>query len=215
MTRRAVTVAAVLAARPSLRALQVAACPPGEREGLVRALGRREAHRAQGRAADANGRRLEAWLNDQHARALATGVAHVRKVGADVVVGRGGLPCAWAGPGPADYLGTLRGGRSLAVEAKSVAKRLSRVAVLEHQARDLERTAALGGLALLVVELRHVGPRGTVYAVEWSRVPWRVTKATICGAVQTRETVGAEELAGCEVGAGLYLGRWIDREDRT
>lgn len=213
MTRRTLTADAVLAARPSLRALQVAACPPGEREGLVRALGRREAHRAQGRAAGANGRRLEALLGDQHARALTAGVAHVRKVGAPVIVGRGGAPCAWEGTGPADYLGTLRGGRAVAIEAKSVGKRLSRVAVLEHQARDLERTERLGGLALLVVELRHVGPRGTVYAVEWSRVPWRMTKATVGGVVQTRETVGAEELAGCEVSAGLYLARWINRED--
>jgi hypothetical protein len=45
--------------------------------------------------------------------------------------------------------------------------------------------------------------------VEWARVPWRVTKACVRGVVQTRETIGAEELAGCEVPSdAIYLRAW-------
>lgn len=162
---------------------------------------------AAGRLADAVGRSLEGWLNDQHLAARVAGLANVRKVGAPVVVGRDGLPCAWAGKGPADYVGALRGGRAVAVEAKSTEGRFSRRDVPQHQQDDLEHTARCGGLALLVVELRDVG---TIYAVEWTAVPWRVTGARVGGVHQTRATVGAEELAGHEVPTqGIYLGRWL------
>ena len=161
---------------------------------------------ASGRAADAAGRALETYLNGQHLAALKAGVANVRKVGAPVLVGGDGKPYEWAGRGPADYVGALKGGRAVAIEAKSTEGRFSRREVPQHQQDDLSHTADLGGLALLVVELRDTG---RIYAVEWSRVPWRVTKAVVRGVVQTRETVGAEELSGHEVlASGLYLGRW-------
>ena len=161
---------------------------------------------ASGRAADAAGRALETYLNGQHAAALKAGLANIRKVGAPVLVNGDGKPYEWAGRGPADYVGALRGGRAVAVEAKSTEGRFSRREVPQHQQDDLSHTADLGGLALLVLELRDAG---AIYAVEWSRVPWRVTKAVVGGRVQTRETVGADELAGCEVPAkGIYLGRW-------
>lgn len=161
---------------------------------------------ATGREADAAGRALEGFLGAQHLAALKAGLACVRKVGAPVLVGRDGQPCGWAGKGPADYVGALRGGRALAIEAKSTEGRFSRREIPAHQQDDLSRTADLGGLALLVLELRDVPG---IYAVEWTAVPWRSTKATVGGRVQTRETLGAEELAGHEVPAqGIYLGRW-------
>lgn len=161
---------------------------------------------ASGAEAHEHGAALERWLSAQHDVARAGGLANIHKAGPQVRVGRDGKPCDWLGRGPADYMGALRGGRAVLLEAKSRPSRLSRAEIPPHQQEDLSRSTDLGALALLVVELRDVG---TIYAVEWARVPWRVTKASVGGVVQTRETVGADELAGHEVPAsGLYLGRW-------
>ncbi len=162
---------------------------------------------AAGRLADSVGRSLEGWLNDQHLAARIAGLANVRKVGAPVLVNRDGKPYEWAGRGPADYVGALKGGRAVAIEAKSTEGRFSRREVPQHQQDDLERTAKCGGLALLVLELRD---ERRIYVSEWMHVPWRVTGARVGGVLQTRATVGAEELTGCEVPSeGLYLGRWL------
>lgn len=156
------------------------------------------------------GEGLERWLSAQHAVARREGLALVRKVGAPVVAGKGGLPSRWAGRGPADYQGALRGGRALALEAKSVERRLSLADIPEHQQRDLEAVERLGGLALLAVEIREAQ---LVAVVEWSRVPWRVSsrvlhRGTPNERVERSETVGAEELAPWRVVTGCYLRRW-------
>ncbi len=185
---------------PSLRAINPRVASP--------AVARRRA----GAVAHARGDAFEDVLAPHHAVAAAEGVADVRKVGAPVVVGRRGKPIAWAGVGPADYVGTLRGGRSLVVEAKSTATRLSRADIAEHQRAHLDACAALGGLALLAVELRGRG----VYVVEWATAPWRVSRRHVSGtlvqgrdlpAVESR-TLGAEELAGHRVEGKCYLRKW-------
>ena len=185
----------------SVRALNpaVAASPRA-----ARSVGARRAH--------ARGDAFEALLSAHHERAAERGLADVRKVGAPVIVGRGGAPKAWAGVGPADYVGTLRGGRSLVVEAKSVDGRLSLAHVAPHQREHLDACADLGGLALLAVELRGKG----VYVVEWATAPWRVSRRHVSGtlvqgrdlpAVESR-TLGAEELAGHRVEGKCYLRKW-------
>jgi len=162
---------------------------------------------AVGAEAHEHGASLERWLSAQHDVARAAGLANIRKAGPPVRVGRDGRPCEWAGRGPADYLGALRGGRATLLEAKSRPARLTRAEIPAHQQEDLSRGTDLGALALLVVELRDTGK---VYAVEWARVPWRVTKATVRGVVQVRETVGHDELVGCEVPSdAIYLRRWF------
>lgn len=199
MTRPALTL------RPDVLALQ----PPAVRAA---ASGAAVVRRYAGRVAHARGDAFEALLSRHHAAALAEGIADVRKVGAPVVVGRGGLPVRWAGVGPADYVGTLRGGRSVVVEAKSVDGRLSLAHVAPHQREHLDACASLGGLALLAVELRGKG----VYVVEWATAPWRVSRRHVSGtlvqgrdlpAVESR-TLGAEELAGHRVEGKCYLRKW-------
>ena len=210
MTRRTPTAASVLAARPGLRALQVAACPPGEREGLVRALGRREAHRAQGRAARASGGALEAFLDEQHQRALGAGLlAWIGHYGPATVTTRCGqhITTRIVGTAPVDYLGCTRTGRAIAVEAKRCSGHLDltgveRASLAPHQRAQLEATDSAGGLALLVVAYRRRA--GDVrYAVPW-------------GVVQHLDRLRPADLAGWELQdtlPGGYLARWIDRED--
>ncbi len=106
------------------------------------------ARRRAGAVAHARGDAFEDVLAPHHDAARAEGIADVRKVGAPVIVGRKGKPLRWAGVGPADYVGTLRGGRSLVVEAKSTATRLSLADIPEHQRAHLDACAALAGLAL-------------------------------------------------------------------
>lgn len=170
------------------------------------------AHVVAGHLARDAGDALEKWLAEQHKAAAAAGIAHVRKVGAPVVVGRGGRPVEWAGRGPADYQGVMVGGRALALEAKSLGERarISRVDIPEHQRRDLEAVERLGGLALLVVEVREAQ---LVAAVPWTEVPWRVSsrvlkRGTPLEKVERSETVGAEELEAWRVVPGCYLRRW-------
>ena len=186
---------------PSLRAINPRLAAP--------AVARRRA----GAVAHARGDAFEDVLAPHHDAARAEGLADVRKVGAPVIVGRRGKPVEWAGVGPADYVGTMRGGRSIVVEAKSVDGRLSLAHVAPHQREHLDACAALGGLALLAVELRGKG----VYVVEWATAPWRVSRRHVSGtlvqgrtlpAVESR-TLGAEELAGHRVEGECYLRAWV------
>lgn len=154
-----------------------------------------------GKAAREHGAALEAWLKGQHRAAALAGLAHVRHVGAPVAVGAGGRPTEWAGHGPADYQGVLRGGRAVAVEAKSRDRRLALSEVPSHQREDLEAVERMGGLALLVVELRAAL---SIYVVPWGSVGWRRMRT---GAADV--SVGPEELALWRWIEGLYLSRWI------
>ena len=153
------------------------------------------------------GAALERWLSAQHRAAALAGIAHVRKVGPPVQhSGARGERLRVIGRGPADYQGVLRGGRALAVEAKSRPSRLSLREIEVHQQGDLNAVAELGGLALLVVELRDAQ---VIAAVPWREVPWHESRRTVRGRVEVSHTIGAEELAPWRVGTGCYLARWV------
>lgn len=176
--------------------------PEGERAAYVEQMapvrsGRRV---AGGHAARDAGASFEAWLAAQHRLADATGLAYVRHVGPPVAfTGAGGRELKIVGTGPADFQGVMRGGRALAIEAKSREGRLARAEIPPHQQRDLLRVASLGGMALLVVELRE---HQLVAAVPWTQVPWRVAR--------TAEAVGADELAPWRVDSSrCYLERFV------
>lgn len=182
--------------------LSVPALPPRRRKSGVRVVAGTEARD--------HGQRFEAWLRSQHELAEREGIAHVRHVGPPVAhTGPGGSRLVVVGHGPADYQGTLAGGRSVAVEAKSRDRRLSRAEIPEHQQADLTRVAELGGLALLVIELRE---HGAVYAIEWGRVPWTVRSRKMqrhgVEVIERSESVGAEELEAWHVAGYCYLTRW-------
>ena len=189
----------------SLRAAALAACPPSQREELARTLDARAAHRRTGIAARASGDTLEHWLDAQHEAALALGIlVRVGHYGpAATITGkrdaRGRLLAAIDGKAPPDYLGILRGGRALVVEAKRRTGRLrrddSREGIPAHQAAWLDAADRCGALALVVVEfVRAAG--ATRYAVPWGEIPWE------------GDSVGPSALAPWRVQGELYLARW-------
>lgn len=175
--------------------------PPEERAGYVETMApvRSGARVAAGHVARDAGAAFEAWLAAQHQAASVAGLAYVRHVGPPVAhTGAGGRELKIVGTGPADFQGVMCGGRALAIEAKSREGRLARAEIPEHQQRDLARVAALGGVALLVVELRE---HQLVAAVPWRDVPWKVAR--------TAEAVGAAELGPWRVDASrCYLERF-------
>lgn len=193
---------------------------PEDREAYLAGQAAASSRRRGGVEAREHGAALEAWLDAQHQELAARGEAHVRHVGAPVAVGRDGQPVRWAGRGPADYQGVLRGGQSVAVEAKSREGRLSRRDLPAHQQEDLHAVHQLGGLALLVVELTTPGESlGDLYAVPWCEVPWRVAERRrsvgLATCVDTTQTVGREELAPWRVSrTGSYLTPWLPGGDR-
>ena len=191
-----------IACDPTLRAAALRACPPGEREKLERELVdsvRQRARRASaGAAAHAHGDAFEAWLQAQHQEAVALGIAsRITHTGPVVIFTRQGEPKV-VGPGGADYQGTLAGGRSLVIEAKSRAGRLSRSELPSHQVLDLEACGSVGGCALLVFEYQ---PTRTRFAMPWAFVPW-----------STRGGVGPEECERWEIAAGerCYLAKLME-----
>ena len=193
---------AAIARSPALRAAALRACPEGERDALARkmdaALQARVVRTAQGRAAQAHGVTFERWLEGQHAEAVRLGLAgRIVHTGPLVVFTRGGDPKV-VGPGGADYQGTLAGGRSLVIEAKSRGGRLSRGELPQHQVADLEACASVGGLALLVFEHQPTGGR---YAMPWGSVPW-----------SSRGGIGPEECGAWEITAGerCYLVKLVE-----
>ena len=112
---------------------------------------------------------------------------------------RGRLLAAIDGKAPPDYLGILRGGRALVVEAKRRTGRLrrddSREGIPAHQAAWLDAADRCGALALVVVEfVRAAG--ATRYAVPWGEIPWE------------GDSVGPSALAPWRVQGELYLARW-------
>lgn len=162
-------------------------------------------NRAAAIAARASGDTLERWLDAQHAAAIAMGVlVRVGHYGpASTITGkrdhRGRLLAAIDGKAPPDYIGILRGGRALVVEAKRRTGRLrrdgERDGIPAHQREWLDDADRAGALALVVVEfVRAAGV--TRYAVPWGEIPWE------------GYSVGPDALAPWRVNAGLYLAPW-------
>ena len=198
--------------------------PPEDRAAYIAAVaGDVDPARAEaGRLAREHGEQWEQEVARHHRAALAAGIGYVRKVGAPVKVSADGLPCGWSGVGGADYVGALCDGRALAVEAKSCVGRLQRDDLAPHQRNDLARVEAMGGLALVLVELRAEG--GALlgrWCAPWSELEtrWKVTRRAKPGRsgsqraedyVESR-SAGAAELAGLEVDPGCYLRPWAQR----
>lgn len=189
----------------SLRAATLAACPPSQRAALARTLTAHDAHVAAGHAARASGDTLERWLDAQHAAALAAGIlVRVGHFGpASTITGkrdhRGRLLAAIDGKAPPDYIGILRGGRALVVEAKRRTGRLrrddSRDGIPAHQTAWLDDAHRSGAVAIVVVEfVRAAGV--TRHAIPWGEIPWE------------GDSVGPSTLAPWRVDGGLYLARW-------
>jgi len=152
------------------------------------------------RAGDA----FERWVAAQHRAALMAGdLAWIRHVSPAVKwVGSGNKARVIViGDACADFVGMAKHGRAVVVEAKSRVGRLGKAQLLEQQVEQLDATAHGGGLALLLVELRHLkeAPAGPRYAVPWAEVPW-----------SARGGVGHAELAPWLVDErDLYLRRFL------
>jgi penicillin-binding protein-related factor A (putative recombinase) len=118
---------------------------------------------------------------EQHLKACeTTGLCVVRRVGTPMKVsgrGRAGVVSArLTGKSTVDYLGTLAGGRLLAIEVKSIAPKIGPDGRLvpqrfpfsmieDHQVEDLEAFCSAGGAAMVIVV--H-GP--DLYAVPWTAI---------------------------------------------
>lgn len=160
-------------------------------------------------AAQSSGAAFEAWVDGQHRVAKAAGhLVWVDHYGPEVQHLSGGAVRV-VGHAPPDYLGQLRGGRVVLVEAKRRTGRLAiegtdRDAIIPHQAARLAEAEAGGGLALVLVEfVRAAGAER--YAAPWSAVVAAAT--TPRGAV--RRSVGPLELAAWRVQHDCYLAPFV------
>lgn len=195
--------------RPSVMAQHAAAGAPEHAAEIVDSHARRDRARATSRTAQAAGGGFEAWCDAQHGAARALGwLVWVDHYGPAVQF-LGGSGARVVGKAPPDYLGQLRGGRTLIVEAKHRTGRLAlggdgRDAIKAHQAARLAEAEAGGGLALVLVEfVRAAG-------VERFAAPWSVVAAvatTPRGAV--RRSVGPLELAAWRVQHDCYLAPFV------
>lgn len=127
-------------------------------------------------------------------------LAHIEKTQARTAWVKGSLE--YVGKGVADYVGTLEGGRSLALEAKSTSgARLPKSEIDTKQAEHLDLVARAGGLSLLLVEFRSdEWPYWRRYAVPWLEVPWEVAL--------TAQSVAQEKIEKWRVVNECYLQSW-------
>ena len=160
-------------------------------------------------AAQSSGAAFQAWCDGQHRAARTAGwivwVDHYGPEVRHIVRGRYKI----VGPAPPDYLGQLRGGRTLLVEAKRRTGRLliegdDRDAILPHQADRLAEAEAGGAVALVLVEFERASGVER-YAAPWSAV---VTAATTPRGGRHR-SVGPVELAAWRVTTACYLAPWV------
>jgi len=157
-------------------------------------------HAAIGRTAQERGDDFEAWFEGANAESVARGlVARLLHVGPPHRrTGPGGEHIVITGPGGADYQGTARDGRAIAMEAKSRSRDLRFAEVKPHQREDLDRVAAAGGVAALLY--RWTPPllaRARTFVVPWTEVPWRTAKSA--DGTRRPSSIGPEALAAWEV----------------
>lgn len=233
MTRRP---ALVLSASVAARNPRLAATPAPKRQaprtgpldaaaGAVhhrRSTAEATTARRGGAAARTSGASLEAWLAAAHDAMRAEGVADVAKVGPPTEPTRIGRRILYraTGAAPPDYLGTLAGGRAVAVEAKRRAGRLrrdrwrvvdgrrveDRDGIEDHQREALAAWERLGAVALVVVEFRRAK------ATTRHAVPWAALEAAWVERDGVR-SVGPHELAAWVVDGRAYLARWVEGSD--
>ena len=157
----------------------------------------------RGRKAQQAGDQFESWLNAQHEQAKRLGIlAHVEKTQARTAVVRRKL--IYTGKGVADYVGTLEGGKSLALEAKSTQEdRFPRNEISAKQQEHLGVVARAGGLALLLVEFRDfvvnksLPARTFRFAIPWLALPWET--------LRTAESVSPLDVSQWRVDERCYL----------
>ena len=160
-------------------------------------------------AAQSSGAAFQAWCDEQHRAARTAGwlvwVDHYGPEVRHIVRGRYKI----VGRAPPDYLGQIRGGRTLLVEAKRRTGRLliegdGRDAILPHQAERLAEAEAGGAVALVLVEFERAAGVER-YAAPWSAV---VTAATTPCSGRHR-SVGPVVLAAWRVRHSCYLAPWV------
>lgn len=173
----------------------------------------REKRSAAAAASHAHGDDLEAWLDAQHEAALLMGLAELEHLHPPVRVeqhlGEGRFTGRFTGRSGADYRGTLRGGVSIAVEAKHAGVARLKLVVDDtkarhqglqtHQRRALDRTQKMGGVALVLVRFtrQHQGRAvDTVYAAPWD-------------AICHLESIGPDDVAAYRVRSDVYLQPWV------
>lgn len=160
---------------------------------------------AVGRAKKQAGQLFEAWLDWQHAHAIALGyLAHVQRNEPGTRMVRGKV--IYTAKAGTDYSGTLAStGKSFAAEAKSIkGSRLARSLIAPQQQAHLSAVAKAGGLALLLVEFRD-GCERARFAAPWMEIPWQ--------RLRTAESVDARALKAWVIGAECYLERFAGGRD--
>lgn len=129
-------------------------------------------HSLTGRKKQVAGALFEHWVEGQHKIALAKGLlVHVEHSEPHCKVINGRL--IYTACGVADYFGTLAGGKSLAVEAKSIDSTSFPYRLIKpKQIKHLDAVANAGGVAVLLVNFA-----GVKCAMEWRQVPWKVKRS--------------------------------------
>ena len=123
-------------------------------------------------AAQSSGAAFEAWVDGQHRVAKAAGhLVWVDHYGPEVQHLSGGAVRV-VGHAPPDYLGQLRGGRVVLVEAKRRTGRLAiegtdRDAIIPHQAARLADAEAGGAVSLVLVEFERAAGVKPVALMRW------------------------------------------------
>lgn len=161
-----------------------------------------------GHAEQLSGASWEAYCDGQHRTAKALGLlVWIDHYGPRVQHLRQGT-YRITGKAPPDYLGMMRGGRILAVEAKRRSGRLAiegktRDAIQKHQADRLAEVEGGGGLGLVLVEFVRAG------GVSRFAAPWSVVAAAARSPLGGPRSVGPEDLRGWEVATPCYLSRFV------
>lgn len=137
-------------------------------------------NRMQGRKAKQNGKVFEQYVERSCIRYRTKGIADIKKTPEPMrPVGvlnqrRGIFKAVYEKKGQPDFLGTLRGGKSVMIEAKHTeSPRLAFDRILPQQETDLQNTMDLGGLALVLISF---GMK-RFYCIEW--FVWQEMKENI------------------------------------
>lgn len=193
--------------------LAMAGARDEDRDAVRAGHARRARAVATAASARAAGDAFEAWVEHQHRLARRAGVlAMVNHFGPPVVF-TGPGECHPVGVAPPDYVGLLRGGRYLVVEAKHRCGRLAiggsdRDAIAPHQVAYLAAAEAAGALAMVVVSFERAAGV-TRYAVPWSKVV-EAARSPRGGAL----SIGPEDVCGWEVSEPHYLARFAGGGER-
>lgn len=131
----------------------------------------KDKNRIRGKKAQHIGNIFEKYIEAACIRYRTLGIADIKKTPEPMrpigVINnnRGWYKAIFEKKGQPDFLGTLKGGRSIMIEAKhtdSKYMRFDRIAT--HQERDLKSTADLGGLSLILLSYN----LKNFYCIEWN-----------------------------------------------